>query len=928
MRRVERFRVLAISVLLAGVPAHALAPPERRCQEAIASAGRHLVDRSMDALASCGQRVARGELPPATDCLAEPTTSGERTSAAARATTSLRTGCKFANVASLGLGGGCAGAGTLAALVACLRESHQAEAESLVAATDAPPGPLSAAARGCEVRASRQARRFAVQRLRSVQRCKRSPERVQLAPGTECAAEPRTATRIARLRAQSAARIAAACDSAELAERPFGPPCERAATGQALAECLLTAAAAAADGAVAAEYRDEGFCGEASDAVEQQIDALISQMTLEEKVDQMHGTGAFVGGIWQTPVLARLGVPGFGMTDGPRGVGTFTGPATTFPVGMARGATWDRALEERVGEAIGAEARANGASVLLAPTINILRHPRWGRAQETYGEDTVHLGRMGVGFIQGAQQHVIASAKHFAANSIEDTRFLVDVSVDERTLREVYLPHFRMAVEQAHVGSVMSAYNKVNGQYCGENYPLLHDVLKGDWGFRGFVESDWVFGTHSTEPSAIAGLDIEMPVNIYFGAPLVAAVTAGDIPMAVIDTAVRRILRAKLCFRLDTEPPVLDPDQVETQAHLDLALEVAREGIVLLKNVGAALPLERSQVGSIVVVGDLAAVANLGDHGSSSVTPSFAVTPLDGILAGAGGVPVTHVAGPPLSPGDQAAVAAAGAVVVVAGLTFADEGEGLVAAGDRDGLGLSAAQEAMIGAVAALNSRTIVVLEGGSAIAMPWVADVPAILMAWYPGQLGGNAIADVLFGDVNPSGKLPITFPVAEADLPPFDNVSLAVTYDYYHGYRHLDRNGTDPLFPFGFGLSYTTFQYSNLALARSTVHPRGRIRATVDVTNTGAVAGDEIAQLYVGALGSGVDRAVKELKAFARVHLEPGETRTVPFEVPAADLAFWDVAASRWEIEPISYRVRVGASSRDLPLEATFAVTAGDPP
>ena len=232
--------------------------------------------------------------------------------------------------------------------------------------------------------------------------------------------------------------------------------------------------------------------------------------------------------------------------------------------------------------------------MLLAPTINILRHPRWGRAQETYGEDTFHLGRMGVGFVRGAQQHVIASAKHFAANSIEDTRFVVDVTVDERSLREVYLPHFRIAVQQGHVGSVMSAYNQVNGHYCAENSHLLHDILKGDWGFQGFVESDWILGTHSTVPSAIAGLDIEMPFAVYFGQALVDAVNGGGVPEASIDAAVRRILRAKLCFRLDTDPPVANPGLVESPAHVDLALEVARKSIVLLKNDGdgaAARPL-------------------------------------------------------------------------------------------------------------------------------------------------------------------------------------------------------------------------------------------------------------------------------------------------------------------------------------------------
>jgi beta-glucosidase len=611
------------------------------------------------------------------------------------------------------------------------------------------------------------------------------------------------------------------------------------------------------------------------------------------------------------------------MTDGPRGVGAFTGNATAFPVGMARGATWDPALEERVGDAIAAEARAKTSNVLLAPTINVLRHPRWGRTQETYGEDTLHVGRMGVGFIRGAQRHLIANAKHYAANSIEDTRFNVDVSVDERSLREVYLPHFRAAADDGDVGSMMTSYNKVNTQYCAENFQLLRDVLKGDWAFTGFVVSDWIFGVHSTAPSANAGLDIEMPGAFYFGPALVTAVNDGDVAMSVIDDAVRRILRTKRCFRLDNDPPPPDPAVVESPAHLALALEVAQKSIVLLKNDAAALPLDRSQVTSIVVVGDLATLANLGDNGSSDVTPSSAVSPLDGIVARAGSVAVTHVAGPPLSAGDQAVVAAADAAVVVAGLTFADEGEGFVAAGDRDSLDLPGGQDQLIADVAGVNARTIVVLEGSGAVTMPWLGDVDGLMTAWYPGQQGGYAIADVLFGDVNPSGKLPVTFPVAEADLPPFDNVSLAVTYDYLHGYRWVDDLGIDPLFPFGFGLSYTTFAYSNLTLSRTTLAPDGRLRVTADVTNTGGVAGDEIVQLYVGYQGSGVIRAVRDLEAFARVHLEPGETRTVPLVVRAADLAYYDVGSGTWEVEPLTYDVGVGRSSRDLPLQGTFTIT-----
>lgn len=657
------------------------------------------------------------------------------------------------------------------------------------------------------------------------------------------------------------------------------------------------------------------------EALEQRITLLLAQMTVEDKVAQMHGRG-LVKGVFRTPDNERLGIPGFAMVDGPRGVTAIAGNGTAFPVSMARGATWDTALEERVGEAIGREAKARTANVLLAPTINILRHPRWGRAQETYGEDAVHIGRMGVAFIRGAQRHVIASVKHFAVNSIENVRNEVDVLVDERTLREVYLPHFRMAVEDARVGSVMLAYNKVNGRYCAENTHLLRDILKGEWGFQGFVESDWDLGTRSTAPSALAGLDIEMPKPVFYGAALLAAVAAGDVEETVLDDAVRRILRAKLGARLETRPVVPEPALVENPYHVALAREVARKSIVLLKNNHGILPIDPGRVRTIAVVGSLAALPNIGDRGSSRVQPSYVVTAVDGIRARAGAIVVREAATDRLSAADELTVAAADLVIVVAGLTADEEGEGQIASGDRRDLRLPREQDALIAAVAKLNRRTVVVLEGGAALTMPWADDVTAILMAWYPGQEGGHAIAEVLFGDVNPSGRLPVSFPRAESDLPEFVNDASAVTYGYYHGYRHLDREGVEALFPFGFGLSYTRFDYSNLTLSASRIERDGVLRVTTDVTNTGAVFGEEVVQLYISYEGSRVDRAVRDLKGFTRVRLEPGETKTVSLDLNVRDLAFFDVDTGKWEVEPISYRVWVGPSSAELSLSASFDI------
>ncbi len=677
-------------------------------------------------------------------------------------------------------------------------------------------------------------------------------------------------------------------------------------------------------GPLATPTANLGFCGGDLSDVEARIDDLLPRMTLTEKVAQMHGLG-LVDGLWVTSGNEALGIPRFRMTDGPRGVGALTGKATAFPVAMARGATWNPELEERVGEAIGAEVATKGGNVLLAPTINILRHPRWGRAQETYGEDPLHMGDMGVAFIRGAQQHVVASAKHYAVNSIEDTRFTVDVSIDQRTLREIYLPHFRRAVQEANVGSVMSAYNLVNGLYCAENGPLLRDILEDEWGFLGFVESDWVFGTRSTVGSAIAGLDIEMPGPNFYGAPLVAAVQNGDVSEDTIDDAVRSILRVAFCFGLDREASAPDLDIVAGPAHGGLALEVARQGIVLLENRGDALPLRRDAIESVAVVGALADLPNIGDTGSSNVNPPYVVTPLQGILDHAGSVTVHSFANDTLTAEDEGAVAGSDAAIVVVGLTADDEGENLVGAGDRTTMSLSDEHRQLVARVASLNPRTIVVLEGGSAITMQgWHEEVAAILMAWYPGQEGGNAIAEVLFGDVNPAGRLPITFARAESDYPDFVNDSNAVTYDYYHGYRYLDRAGTEPLYPFGYGLSYTTFEYGGLELSKATLSADDTLRVGVDVTNTGSVAGVDIVQLYVGYDASGVERAPRDLKAFARVALEPGQTETVTLPLRARDLAYYDADTAAWVVEPASYSVEVGRSVRDLPLIAGFEIEA----
>jgi beta-glucosidase len=660
------------------------------------------------------------------------------------------------------------------------------------------------------------------------------------------------------------------------------------------------------------------YCPGDDAAIEARITALLAALTPNEKVALMHGAGLGpVDGVWLASENERLAIPGLHMLDGPRGLSRFSQKTgTAFPVAMMRGATWDPALERRVGEAMARELRSAGADVLLAPTINILRHPRWGRAQETYGEDVHHLGELGVAFIEGVQSEgVIASVKHYALNSIEDTRHDVDVIVDERTLREVYLPHFRRAVVEARVGSVMSAYNQVNGRHCDQSAHLLSDILRDEWGFAGFVESDWVLGTHGDVESVRAGLDLEMPAGVEFRG-LRRALTEGAIEERELDVSVRRILRAQLCYGLDERERGDDPSGRNTDAHRALALEVAERGIVLLRNEGAALPLDRASVGSVVVLGRAADVENIGDEGSSRVEPVAVITALEGLVEGAGaGVTVTHVtsAADPL-------VASAGAVVVVTGLLAEDEGESDIAAGDRETLALAAEEVALIRAVAALNDRVIVVLEGGAAITTSdWHDEVEGLLFAFYPGQEGGAAIARVLFGDVAPSGRLPFTIPAREDDLPLFDNTSLSVTYGFLHGYRWLDEEEIAPAFPFGFGLSYTAFAYAGLALSASEVADDGTLSVSVDVTNTGSVRGRETVQLYVGVLGSSVSRAEKDLRAFTQVELAPGETRTVTLSIAMRDLAYW---SDGWIVEAADYEVRVGSSAADLPLTGAFRV------
>jgi len=653
------------------------------------------------------------------------------------------------------------------------------------------------------------------------------------------------------------------------------------------------------------------------DEIERKIATILPQLSLDEKISLMNGVlrhtvkeiasgglrpGQGHGFTGYTIGIERLGIPQIKCLDGPRGVG-FLYKTTCFPVGIARGATFDPALEQKVGAVMGYETRALGANMLLAPCINLLWHPRWGRAQESYGEDMHHLGVMGAAFTRGVQQHVMACPKHYAVNNIEDRRTEMDALVDERTLREIFLPHFGKCVE-AKAASIMSAYNHVNGPKAGQNKHLVREILKNEWGWDGFVVSDWGGAMDDATQAANAGLDLEMPQAKFYGEKLKAAVDQGKVPVAAIDQAVTRMLRQLFRFVGPDFDKGYSQKKIAGTEHAAVALEVARKSAVLLKNDGNVLPL--SGVKTLAVLGRLAKEPNLGDRGSSTVTPPYNV-PILKALREKPGLKVTY-SGASLVRAKTLAKKA-DAVVVVAGLNFKDEGEGH----DRKSMVISPSQIELIKTAAGANKKCAVVLIGGSAVTMEgWLEKTPALLLAWYPGMEGGNAVTEILFGEVNPSGKLPIVFPKSEDQLFKFENKALKVEYKGFHGYRWLEGKGLEPLFPFGFGMSYTQYKYGNLKLNKKSMGRSGQIQVSVDVTNIGKLAGEEVVQIYVGYEGSRVERPKKELKGFARVALEPGQTKTVKFDLNAKDLAYYNTATSAWEVEEIDYALFAGPSSR----------------
>jgi len=679
---------------------------------------------------------------------------------------------------------------------------------------------------------------------------------------------------------------------------------------------------------------------------------LVSQMTFEEKLGQMTGDMSFLdiaSGltsvlVFETiPIVAsgeneRLNIPPFTFTDGPRGV--VVTEATAFPVAMARGATWDRDLEYQVGDAIGKEARAAGANYFGGVCINLLRHPAWGRAQETFGEDPWHLGKMGVSLIEGVQQHnVMACAKHYALNSIEESRFKVDVSVDERTLREVYLPHFKMAVD-ADVASIMSAYNKVRGEFAGHNRYLLTDILRNDWNFNGFVTSDWLFGLREGTKGVNAGMDVEMPLGQHYTPEeLNPAIESGEISIDQIDEMVRRVVRTKLLYITNTDPQEYADEILASEEHQQLALEVAEKSMVLLKNDDDFLPLSAGEIETLAVIGELADSDHTGDRGSSGTHPPYIINMLEGLQDySKGSFEVIYNDGTDIESVRQVAENA-DAVVYVVGYKSEDEGEYITSGdpevapapenqwgegGDRPNLFLKPHDQNLLMESLTVNQNSVVTLIGGSGIMTnTWDQLTPSILMAWYPGMMGGEALANILFGKVNPSGKLPLSIPKEEDHLPFFQADIDSIHYGYYHGYTLLDKENIEPAYPFGFGLSYTNFEYSNLQLDKTQLIQSDTLLVSVDVTNTGEMTGEEVVQLYIGFENSTVDRPVKLLRGFEKERLNPRQTKTVNIPVAAKDLAWYNSDNKAWEVENMQYSVFVGGSSNwEALLQSDFTI------
>ncbi|MGZ6708513.1 MAG: beta-glucosidase [Solirubrobacteraceae bacterium] len=674
---------------------------------------------------------------------------------------------------------------------------------------------------------------------------------------------------------------------------------------------------------------------------------LLGALTRDERISLLAGDEVFgvAGGAGRhtgtSDGVARLDLPTTYYSDGP--AGTRQGPSTALPAPIALAATFDTALAREHGAIVGDEAKKKGNEVVFAPTVNIMRTPLGGRTFEGYGEDPFLVSRLGVAWIEGAQaQGVIGDVKHFALNNQEGegasvpgapvgagaqgSRMTVDVNLDERTLREIYLPQFEAAVKEAHVGSVMCSYNRVGGQYACENRRLLTDILKNEWGFGGYVLADYG-ASHGTAASLANGLDFEPWPGIAYGpVPVGAALATSQATDAQVDEHVRRILRTAFAFGLFDRAAYADDDSaIDKPGNDAVARDIETAGTVLLRNRAHVLPLDAAKLGKVAVIGaDAARYKNGG--GSSNVTPYTTVTPLQGIQARAGAGRVAYDDGSDAARAAALAKGSDAAIVVVAD----QSSEGT----DKPCLGLNCGQadtldrDALIAQVAAAQPRTIVVMETGGPVLTPWRDKVAALLEAWYPGQAGGTAIARVLFGDADPGGRLPATFPAAADDEPTagdpekYPGVAEEVSYKegVLVGYRWWDARRIAPAYPFGYGLSYTTFRLSRRRIAR---RAGGRVVVSASLTNTGRRTGTAVPQLYLAlpAPNPTTPQPPRQLKGFAKVALRPGRSRRVSFALGRRAFSYYDVPAKGWRVAPGCYGVQVGTSSRDLPLRGAIA-------
>lgn len=691
--------------------------------------------------------------------------------------------------------------------------------------------------------------------------------------------------------------------------------------------------------------------------IEERVEDALARMTLEEKVALCHAQSKF-----SSAGVPRLGIPEMWMSDGPHGIraeklwdewddaGWTSDSCTAFPALTCLAATWNPTLADTYGQAVGEEARYRNKAVLLGPGVNIYRTPLNGRNFEYMGEDPFLASAMVVPYIQGVQRNgVAACVKHFAVNDQETDRFNVEVKIDDRTLHEIHLPAFKAAVHDGGVWAVMGSYSIYKGQHCCHNQYLLRDLLKRDWGFDGVVISDWG-GTHDTREAALNGLDMEMgswtngltlswsnAYNEYFLAdPFLELLRLKEIDEEIVNDKARRILR--LMFRT-----TMNPDRpygsFATKEHALIGRKIAQEGIVLLKNQDNLLPLDPKQPRRILVVGENAKKMMTLGGGSSELKVKYEISPLQGIenyfspasqvtyAEGYSSVPTQNRHALLLEAVDAARKA--DVVIFVGGLNK-NENQDCEGA-DRRSLNLPYGQDELIGELARVNRNLVAVIISGNAVAMPWVNEVPAIVEAWYGGTEAGNAIASVLAGEVNPSGKLPFTFPVRLEDNPaialdayPGDGKQVEYKEGIFVGYRWNDRERIKPLFCFGHGLSYTTFEYGKVTAEGRQMGPDGTITVSVPVKNTGSRAGAEIVQLYVSDLKSSLPRPVKELKGFRKITLQPGQEQTVSFTIDRKALSFYDDTKQDWVAEPGTFEVLVGASACDIRGKAAFELTA----